>query len=399
MINFVIDRRVDGQPYPTLQAYPKQSSDPWVKIYPYTQQPDLIEYCREFEYDHSVSTVDEYLTIAHNSQPEANNSYYIIHVGFFNFAIDYIELIDPRVVTLVKENRLRILWYYHEGDDPHKIKKRLDALCVLHSIDINSYVFVTGNTACEELSNFIHFPDHELLFYLRNKNDKKILKTTGSHERVFTSLVRTHQWWRATALADLYSRFLLDNSYWSYNPHITVGNRIEDCPIEIDVLHLRTELNSFVANGPYRADDLNPAEHNDHSITVMEHYTNSYCNIIFETLFDADGSGGAFLTEKTFKPIKHGQPFVIVGCVNSLQLLRDLGYRVFDGTIDNSYDCIADNTERWRVLSNTIEQIKYSNLKEFRARCQEDVEHNQRLFSASKWDRLNMLFRKINKDD
>jgi hypothetical protein len=299
----------------------------------------------------------------------------------------------------VREGKLRILFYYHEGDSPKRIKQRLDALCELHSVNIDSYVFVTGNTAVQNIDNFFYFADHELLFYLRNKNDKKILKTSGSHERVFTSLVRTHQWWRATALADLYSRFLLDCSYWSYNPSITVGNTIEDCPIEIDVLHLRTELMEFVRNGPYTADDLNPADHNDHSITVMEHYTNSYCNIIFETLFDADGSGGAFLTEKTFKPIKHGQPFVVAGCVNSLQLLRDLDYCVFDDIIDNTYDRIENNTARWSALCDSIARIKYSDLPEFRARCREGVLHNQQVFLRSKWDRLNMLFRKINKDD
>jgi len=144
---------------------------------------------------------------------------------------------------------------------------------------------------------------------------------------------------------------------------------------------------------------LSTDQHNDHSITYMPHYTNSYCNIIFETLFDADGSGGAFLTEKTFKPIKHGQPFVVVGCAGTLQVLRDLGYRVFDGTIDNAYDLITDNTQRWSRLVHTIERIKYSgNMDLWRERCQADVEHNQALFLSSKADRLNMLLRKIQND-
>ena len=216
--------------------------------------------------------------------------------------------------------------------------------------------------------------------------------------RTFTCLTRTHQWWRATALADLHRRNLLDNSYWSYNPAITVGNVIADCPIEIDTLNIRDNLTDFMANGPYRADDLSSAAHNNHSLTVEEHYTNAYCNIIFETLFDADGSGGAFLSEKTFKPIKHGQAFVVVGCRGSLQVLRDLGYRVFDSVIDNSYDLIADNTLRWIAVRDLIETIKHSNLEQFRVDCAADVEHNSSLFLASKADRLNMLIRKLLND-
>jgi hypothetical protein len=41
--------------------------------------------------------------------------------------------------------------------------------------------------------------------------------------------------------------------------------------------------------------------------------------LCLETHFDADQSGGAFLTEKTFKPIKHGQMFFVAGPAGSLQ--------------------------------------------------------------------------------
>jgi len=149
-------------------------------------------------------------------------------------------------------------------------------------------------------------------------------------------------------------------------------------------------------NGPYRADSLSSTDHNDHSLTVQEHYTNAYCNIVFETLFDADGSGGAFLSEKTFKPIKHGQPFVIAGCHGSLQLLRDLGYRVFDGIIDNGYDRIQNNTDRWLALRDAIERIKHSDLDEFRRLCEPDVEHNKQVFLTGKRARLNRLLEKLN---
>jgi hypothetical protein len=119
---------------------------------------------------------------------------------------------------------------------------------------------------------------------------------------------------------------------------------------------------------------------------------------VFETLFDADGSGGAFVSEKTFKPIKHGQAFVVAGCRGTLQVLRDLGYRTFDSVIDTSYDSITDNTQRWIAVRGVIESIKTSNLDVFRSKCAADVEHNRSLFLSSKANRLNMLSRKLNND-
>jgi hypothetical protein len=114
-----------------------------------------------------------------------------------------------------------------------------------------------------------------------------------------------------------------------------------------------------------------------------------------ETHFDADQSGGAFLTEKTFKPIKHGQPFVIVGGPGSLQVLRDLGYRTFDHAIDNSYDLELDNTQRWLKLLNAIKQLQKKDMHAWFLECADDAEHNQQLFLSSKKDRLNNLYDKL----
>ena len=388
--NFVVDRIVQDTAYPTLAQHQAEPYTPaWREFrqhWPYTQPVELLEYCNEHSVTYALYTIEAYPI----------DSYYVIHLSWFDFAIDYIALLPKPVFDAVKNNKLRILFYYHEGDNPVRIKYRLDSLCAVWELNYTVYRFVSGNTRANLLENFVYFCDHELLYYNRNKNNEKILKTSGSLMRVFTALSRTHKWWRATSLADLHRRSLLDNSYWSYSTELHCDDRIEDCAIEIDTLNLREYLTDFIACAPYRADDLSSEQHNDHNLTVEEHYTNAYCNIVFETVFDADQSGGTFLTEKTFKPIKHGQPFVIAGCAGSLQVLRDLGYRVFDSVIDNSYDLITNNTERWIAIRNTIEQIKNSNLEEFRLLCQSDVEHNQQVFLSSKRDRLNRLLEKLN---
>jgi hypothetical protein len=115
---------------------------------------------------------------------------------------------------------------------------------------------------------------------------------------------------------------------------------------------------------------------------------------VTETHFDADQSGGTFLTEKTFKPIKHGQMFFIAGPAGSLQLLRDLGYRVFDSVTDNRYDLETDHTLRWAALTKSILSVQ-KHLPDLFAQCRDDIEHNQRLFCAKKTDRLNTLLTKL----
>ena len=113
-----------------------------------------------------------------------------------------------------------------------------------------------------------------------------------------------------------------------------------------------------------------------------------------ETQFDVDQTGGAFLTEKTFKPIKHGQMFFVVGPAGSLQALRNLGYKTFDSVLDNSYDNIQNNTQRWICLKQAISRAQ-NHLADLFESALPDIEHNQQLFQSLKTQRLNTLIGKI----
>jgi hypothetical protein len=197
-------------------------------------------------------------------------------------------------------------------------------------------------------------------------------------------------------MADLEKTGLLTHSQWSYGT-TNIGDRFEDNPIEIyHDTKLRTVIDQFLFHAPYTCDSMTSDQQNDHHLTEYAHYTQSYCNIVLETHFDADRSGGAFLTEKTFKPIKHGQPFVIVGAPGSLAALRSLGYRTFDHVIDNSYDLEINNTQRWIKIKSAIEQIKSQHMHSWFLSCIDDIQHNQKLFCSSKHDRLNTLLERLN---
>jgi hypothetical protein len=194
-------------------------------------------------------------------------------------------------------------------------------------------------------------------------------------------------------MAEFHQTGCLDNSVWSYNTELILGDDPKDNPIEHQA---GIDINGFVANGPYRCDTLNSDQHNDHSITVSEHFMQTYVSIVLETHFDADSSGGAFLTEKTFKCLKHGHPFVIVGTAGSLDTLRQLGYRTFDHVIDPTYNSYKNNTQRWRATLNTVKHLQSQNLEHVYADCWADIHHNQQLFAASKAQRLNTLFAELN---
>ena len=159
----------------------------------------------------------------------------------------------------------------------------------------------------------------------------------------------------------------------------------------LNFVGLFDKINNFLSQCPFAADELNSDQHNQYSSTVMEHFENSYLNVVLETHLDCDQSGGVFLTEKTFKPIKHCQPFIIFGAVGTIQHLRQMGYRTFDHVIDHSYDSIQDNTERWDCACKEFERLMTVDLHQLYLNCKDDLLHNQQLFLAPKARRLNSL--------
>jgi len=384
--NFAADSILRNKAYPALaewQAVPYTHE--WREFrqhWPYTVPCELHEHCATHNFPHQIRSLKNCLD---------ENNFYTIGLGFFDFNIDYFSLIPPEVF----DRKLTVLFYYHEADNPSHIKQRLDQLCKIHNLDKNCYRFISGNTAADQLHNFCWFPDHELLYWHRNQKIPATDIHSNPRPYLFTVLNRTHKWWRATIMADLQRAGILDLSQWSYNTDVTIGDNPEDNPIEIDTLGLKELTQTFLQQGPYFCDTLTAEQHNNHHLHVPAHYTQSYCHIVIETHFDADQSGGAFLTEKTFKPIKHGQPFVVAGAPGTLQALRDLGYRVFDNVIDNSYDLETDNTRRWQKVLQAIEQIRSQDPDRWFSSCLDDIAHNQKHFLSSKKDRLNTLYDKL----
>ena len=192
-------------------------------------------------------------------------------------------------------------------------------------------------------------------------------------------------------MADLWRLGLLDNSLWSYNTaSIDISESPLDNPIELDSRPgWRCSVEEFLKHTPRFCDDLSGHQHNQHHEINLDIFHQTRFHIVFETFLDADQSGGAFLTEKTFKPIKFGQPFVMVGTSGSLQALRNLGYRTFDDVIDPTYDTIADNTARWNHVREILLALK--SRSDIYRLCLSDCDHNQNLFCSGNPRPLNTL--------
>ena len=216
MFNFVFERRNDSRPYPNLapmMSNPHDSYHGMGDTYPFIAPCRLLYYSDDHDFPCEISYTD---------QPIPDKAWYPICLAFFDFSIDYFELMSDHVKDLLRSGAMRALFYYHEGDSPWHKKQRLDQLCCDHKLPISCYKFISGNTAADTVSGFVWFPDHEL-FYWRNavRWNNRSMPGISYHNRLrtrrYTVLNRTHKWWRATVMTELQRRGLLNSSYWSYN--------------------------------------------------------------------------------------------------------------------------------------------------------------------------------------
>jgi hypothetical protein len=108
------------------------------------------------------------------------------------------------------------------------------------------------------------------------------------------------------------------------------------------------------------------------------------------------------LTEKTFKPIALGMPFVIVGTQGSLEYLRSYGFRTFEGIWDESYDQASDDVRIQRIASllRSLDELPQQAKQEMFEACHEVIEHNWNHFygggfEAVLWQELNEMLNGI----
>ncbi len=110
-------------------------------------------------------------------------------------------------------------------------------------------------------------------------------------------------------------------------------------------------------------------------------YLNSWISVVTET-HATEEPHNFFISEKTWKPIYAMQPFMILGHKGTLSRLHDMGYKTFNGLIDESYD----RREFFPRVNAIVNNLQFLNLVKDKMAwfesCKEICLHNRRVFLA-----------------
>jgi len=106
-----------------------------------------------------------------------------------------------------------------------------------------------------------------------------------------------------------------------------------------------------------------------------EPYIDTYFSLVTETVFSGNNS---FRTEKIWKPIIMGHPWVAVANKGFYKDMHNLGFKTFDNIIDESFDSIVDPQKRIEHISHVVNELCSSDLPNFMLQCNSICKYNQR---------------------
>lgn len=140
----------------------------------------------------------------------------------------------------------------------------------------------------------------------------------------------------------------------------------------------------------------------DNSYWKIPAYQDALVNFTNESYHYSDGiidgknfqHPGPYLTEKTFKPLLAGRPFVPVGQAHTVNFLQSLGLSTNFG-FDLSYDSITGDLDRMVALFKTVDQINQLSIDQIYESSISAVLHNiKHIVSADLDDLCQQLNRR-----
>jgi hypothetical protein len=216
---------------------------------------------------------------------------------------------------------------------------------------------------------------YDKTFLIKPIDQRQITRTFVAPNRIIAG-ERQH---RLEVLYHIFRNGMLDN-------HISCP---KTCPAEnisiVDavkpLITKYPDIESVFANAPLPLNFAGETNHPMHScwLSLFDQCAESLLYLVTETV--ATGRRH-HITEKTFKPIAMGMPFVIVGTKHSLKYLRSYGFRTFEGIWDESYDQAEDDVRIKRIASllRSLDELPPAAKQDLFEQAQEVIEHNSNHF-------------------
>lgn len=170
---------------------------------------------------------------------------------------------------------------------------------------------------------------------------------------------------------------LLDSSVTSL-AFVDQNVHYSDHPVTNQIWQTNTEFEKFFRPNTSPSSASADYTHTDYSSAAIE--------VVLETWFDSEKN---HLTEKTFRPLAVGQPFMLVSTAHSLAYLRSYGFETFAPWINETYDTITDPWVRMQAIILEMKRLQKLNRDDFHSvikNCNRIAQRNKARFFSPEFE-------------
>jgi hypothetical protein len=318
------------------------------------------------------STKIEYQTI---DKIQENNHIYIINIYNVSFFYENLEIgfscISEKYLNDVRNGKSKIvLMLLYEGTSGAKDNYDLEIINKWRrdsNLPTNSIYFCCGNLLCNQITikkglGITSIP--MLDFETWNTYQDDVVEYNPINDKnLFLNYNRNPRAHRIEFLSNVLNNNIFNRGLISLGKVIDGDNEF------------------LIDNSPITIDDTYDLKFNKACSITKVDYEKTFMSVVSETLVDVDT---LFITEKTWKPIMVGHPFMILGNQGTLKYLKSIGYKTFSRWINEEYDDISDSPTRSIKIVEELEKLSKKSVEELveiRKEMMEICKHNYENFN------------------
>lgn len=259
----------------------------------------------------------------------------------------------------------------------------------LNKLKVKNYLLALGQT------NFSKMPDNVIYrpwwsFNILNNNQFQDSNNTDK-PLLFDILLGARKSHRDFIMAKMQKSQLLKKSIVNYRDIFFPRNFILPA-VEKEIENI---LNGDPLWFPYVSENLDP------TWEVADNLTNAISSIVpwkfyqqtkYSVLSETIGDGAFFFSEKPAKIMFAKRLFVVFSSHGYLENIKRLGFKTFDGIVDESYDNIVDPVQRYTKAFEQLEYLSTLDYDTIKDQIAEIAEYNyQQLLLLQQQKRNQML--------
>lgn len=313
-----------------------------------------------------LSRISEYLT---KDEIEDNTHIYLINVhnpSFFekNKEIGF-SCISEEYKDDVRNNKCTIVILHSSEGYSGRLRNNdleiIESWRIKENFSDKSIYYISGNLICDNIAKqrgvkFKCLPISIFDAWISNyiNNESPVSFEPIDDKNLYLSYNRQPRLHRILLIYELIKNKVFDRGLISLNkPWNQPMQFLKDI-----------EIQKFIfENTPFNIDSSIDLKYNLACNIQLEDYKKTFISLVTETLVD---KGTLFLSEKIWKPIIIGHPFIVYGSQFTLRYLKELGYKTFDKWIDESYDEQFEEDERCYIIVREIIRLSKLSIEEMK---------------------------------